>query len=397
MSRARRLGLGAAVAAAALGAVPLAVLATSLPQRTFPVSTSAGPSGPDATVSMDGGSVVYDAGGNVYLAGVLTGSSRLVSVGQGGAPANGVSSTPVVSADGNVVAFASAATNLTGGGRAGPDDIYVRSGAGQITDVSVAVDGGPANGPSLQPAISADGRYVAFASAASNLVSGDTNGVSDVFVRDLATDTTTRVSVGRGGAEANGASAMPAISATGAAISFDSAATNLVADDHNAINDVFVRIPATDTTERVSVSSSGVAQNASVAAPFVQISSISGDGRLVTFDSNATNLVSGEDRAGAEQRLPARPAPAHDDPDQPEQRRLRGQQRQLRAVHHAERPLRRLPVVRRQPRRRRWPAGERVRPRPQPEDDLGRQRHRVGPCARTGDRHSHARAADARR
>ncbi len=295
MSRARRLGLGAAVAAAALGAVPLAVLATSLPQRTFPVSTSAGPSGPDATVSMDGGSVVYDAGGNVYLAGVLTGSSRLVSVGQGGAPANGVSSTPVVSADGNVVAFASAATNLTGGGRAGPDDIYVRSGAGQITDVSVAVDGGPANGPSLQPAISADGRYVAFASAASNLVSGDTNGVSDVFVRDLATDTTTRVSVGRGGAEANGASAMPAISATGAAISFDSAATNLVADDHNAINDVFVRIPATDTTERVSVSSSGVAQNASVAAPFVQISSISGDGRLVTFDSNATNLVSGED------------------------------------------------------------------------------------------------------
>jgi Tol biopolymer transport system component len=293
VSRARRLGLGAAVAVAALGAVPLAVLATSLPQRTFAVSAAAGPSGPDATLSMDGGSVAYDAGGNVYLAGVLTGSSRLVSVGQGGAAANGASSAPVVSADGNVVAFASAATNLTAG--AGPGDIYVRSGAGPLVDVSVAADGGPANGPSSQPAISADGRYVAFASTASNLVSGDTNGVSDVFVRDRTTDTTTRISVGSGGAEGNGPSTMPALSATGAAVSFDSAASNLVAGDHNGISDVFVRIPATDTTERISVSSRGVAQNAAVAAPFVQISSISGDGRLVTFDSNATNLVAGED------------------------------------------------------------------------------------------------------
>jgi hypothetical protein len=275
----------------ALGAI--SALATSLPQRTFPVSAAAGPSGPDATLSMDGGSVAYDDGGGVYLSGVLTGSSRLISVGLGGAAANGASSTPVVSADGNVVAFASAATNLTAG--APPGDIYVRSGAGPLQDVSVAADGGPANGPSSAPSISADGRFVAFASMASNLVSGDTNGVSDVFVRDRATDTTTRVSVGSGGIEGNGPSTMPAIGATGTAVSFDSTASNLVAGDHNGIGDVFVRITATGTTDRVSVSTAGVAQNASVAAPFAQISSISGDGRLVTFDSNATNLVAGED------------------------------------------------------------------------------------------------------
>jgi Tol biopolymer transport system component len=288
----RRLALAVTLAVAGLGAVPIVGLATSLPQRTFPVSS--GPSGPDATVSMDDGSVAYDAGGSVYLTSILTGTSRLVSVGPGGVPANGESGAPVVSADGNVVAFASAATNLTTAA-AGPADIYVRSGSNAITDASVAVDGGPANGPCLEPAISADGRYVAFASTASNLVAGDTNGVSDVFVRDLATNTTTRVSVGHGGAQANGPSTMPAISATGNAISFASTASNLVPGDTNGVGDVFLRIPGTDTTDRVSVSTGGTAQNAAVAAPFTQISSVSADGRLVVFDSNATNLVTGED------------------------------------------------------------------------------------------------------
>lgn len=293
MTRGRLAGLALAGASALLAGVPHAGLATSLPQRTFPVSSAGGQSGPDAGVSMDGGSVAFDAGGNVYVSSVLTGSNRLISDGLGASAANGASTTPAVSADGNVVAFASAASNLVAGGGAG--DVYVRSGAGPIDDVSVAAGGGPANGPSAQPSISADGRYVAFVSAASNLVSGDTNGVNDIFVHDRETRATTRVSVGSGGAEADGPSTTPAISATGNAISFASAATNLVAGDHNGVSDVFLRFPAAGTTERVSVSSRGQEQNAAVAAPFTQITSLSGDGRLVAFDSNATNLVAGED------------------------------------------------------------------------------------------------------
>jgi Tol biopolymer transport system component len=292
--RRRRAALAGAIAAAALAGAPRPAVATSLPERTFPVSGNVGPSGTDAAVSTDGSSVVFTAAGEIHLSSVLTGGDRLISLALDGAPANGPCASPAVSADGSVVAFVSAASNLTPGS-SGSTDIYVRAGAGKIEDVSVAPDGSPANGPSVQPAISADGRFVAFASFASNLVPGDHNGVADVFVRDRLTQRTTRVSVGHGGVEANGASSTPAISADGRVISFASVATNLVAGDRNRVADVFVRIPATDTTELVSVGSRGQAQNAAVAAPFTQISSLSSDGRLVAFDSNATNLVAGED------------------------------------------------------------------------------------------------------
>jgi Tol biopolymer transport system component len=289
--------LAAAGAAGLLGLVPVDGLATSLPQRTFPVSTATAPAGPtnDAAISEDGGSVAFDAAGNIFLSSVLTGASRLISVGLGGAPAVAASSSPVVSSDGSFVAFVSTAANLVPGDANGVGDVFVRPGAGAIEDVSVAADGGPADGPSSQPAISGDGRFVAFTSKASNLVADDHNAVSDVFVRDRQTHKTTRVSVGHGGVEANGPSSTPAISTDGRVISFASAATNLVPGDRNGVGDVFVRVPSTDGTELVSVSSSGRSQNAAVAAPFTQISSVSRDGRLVAFDSNATNLVAGED------------------------------------------------------------------------------------------------------
>jgi hypothetical protein len=157
--------------------------------------------------------------------------------------------------------------------------------------VSVAADGGDANGPSSNPDLSADGRFVVFDSAASNLVAGDTNGAPDVFVRDLRTGTTALVSAARGGGPGNGASGAPAISAGGAFVSFASKASNLVAGDSNGVGDVFVRDLVLGRTERISVDGHGRQQNRAAADPFTQISDVSRDGRFVVFDSDATNLV----------------------------------------------------------------------------------------------------------
>ncbi len=290
----RRVAVAATAAAAGLlGLAPVAVRATSLPQRTFPVTTDVKGPSTDGAVSMDGSAIALVSSGNVYVSSVLTGASSLISVGLAGAPASGPSSAPAISGDGSAVAFASTASNLTTAGGNGTSQIYLRGAAAGIEAISVAADGGLANGPSSQPAISVDGRYVAFASTATNLVAGDRNGASDVFVRDRLTRTTIRASVARGGVEANGPSTTPAISGDGRVISFASAATNLVAGGRGG--GVFVRIPSTGATELVSVSTRGQPENAGVAKPYTQISSLSLDGRLVAFDSNATNLVSGED------------------------------------------------------------------------------------------------------
>ncbi|MCA1689044.1 MAG: hypothetical protein LC720_00905, partial [Actinobacteria bacterium] len=218
----RRPTLAGTAAAGALGAAILAPagLATQLPQRTFPVTPPfVGPS-TGAAISTDGGSIAFDVAGNVYLSGVLTGASRLISAGPGGTPGNGPSSAPVVSADGGVVAFVSTASSLAPGDTNGVADVFARAGAGAVEDLSLAAGGGPADGPSSEPGISADGRLVVFASKADDLVPGDHNGVSDVFVRDRQAGTTVRVSVGRGGVEANGPSTTPAISADGRVITF---------------------------------------------------------------------------------------------------------------------------------------------------------------------------------
>jgi Tol biopolymer transport system component len=302
-----------AAAALVLALAPTAG-ATRLPDRTFRVSTApdlgelAGDSG-DTSLSADGrivgfastaaGFVAGDANGavrDVFTFDVATGTRRLISAAPGGA--DGPSSAPSLSADGSRVAFVSAASNLVGGDRNGVRDVFVSARDGTVTRVSVAADGGDADGPSSSPDLSADGRFVVFASDASNLVAGDTNGATDVFVRDLRTATTTLVSAGRAGAPADGPSGAPAISASGAFVSFASKASNLVAGDRNGTGDVFVRDLVLGRVTRVSVDSRGRAQNASVAAPFTQVSDVSRDGRYVVFDSDATNLV----RADANQR-----------------------------------------------------------------------------------------------
>lgn len=214
-----------------------------------------------------------------------------VSVGAGGAQANGSSdSAPAISADGRYVAFQSSASNLVAGDTNGTSDVFVRNRMAKMTRrVSVGMGGADSDNPSGQPDISADGRYVAFSSDASNLVVGDTNSTSDVFVRDRLADETSRVSVGRSGAEANSYSFDPAISADGLYVAFTSRATNLVATDTNGKPDVFVRERVADVTRRVSVSSGGAQGNGASDEP-----AISAHGRHVTFTSKASNLIAAD-------------------------------------------------------------------------------------------------------
>src|SRR5439155_409199 len=152
------------------------------------------------------------------------------------------SSNPSLSADGRYVAFASDASNLVTGDTGGRGDIFVRDlQTGVTTRASLDSGGAQGNASSDLPALSADGRYVAFASDASNLVSGDTNNVGDIFVRDLQTGVTTRVSLDSSGTQANGSSSGPAISADGRYVAFTSLANNLVSGDTNNTWDIFVR------------------------------------------------------------------------------------------------------------------------------------------------------------
>ncbi len=155
--------------------------------------------------------------------------------------------------------------------------------------VSISSAGQQGNGSSFYPSISADGRYVAFYSDATNLVAGETNVKYDVFVYDRKTHKTRRVSVSSGGQEGNGNSLAPSISADGRYVAFHSYASNLVAGDSNNIVDVFVYDRRKHKTRRVSVSSGGQQGNSFSLDP-----SISADGRYVAFHSYASNLVAGD-------------------------------------------------------------------------------------------------------
>jgi Tol biopolymer transport system component len=160
--------------------------------------------------------------------------------------------------------------------------------AGTTGLVSVSSTGAQGNDFSVGSEISADGRYVAFTSVASNLVPGDTNNSNDVFVRDRRTGTTSRVSVTSTGAQASTDSYFSKISADGRYVAFSSPATNLVPDDTNQAWDVFVRDRRAGTTTRVSVTSTG-AQASGGLYP-----SISANGRRIAFISDASDLVPGD-------------------------------------------------------------------------------------------------------
>ncbi len=257
--------------------------------------------GGDRCVSADGRFVVFssratdlvpgDTNGawDVFVHDRQTGTTERVSVATGGAQADYDSSGASISADGRFIAFVSGADDLVAGDTNALGDIFVRDRQLATTErVTVATGGAQANDEGYDPSISADGWYVAFSSGATNLVANDTNGNDDVFVRDRRSGTTERVSIATGGAPGNGGSFSPSISADGRCVAFSSLASNLVTDDTNGRGDVYVHDRLSDMTERVSVDSNGVQGNASSYRP-----SISADGRCVAFGSFATNLAPG--------------------------------------------------------------------------------------------------------
>ena len=255
-----------------------------------------------AAISADGRWVAFTSGATNLVAGDtnsatdvfvrdrLTGATQRVSVSSTGAQADGASELPTISADGRYVAFRSLADNLVSGDTNGTWDIFVHDRATGITErVSVSSSGGQGTGTSRDPRVSADGRYVAFASTSANLVAGDTNGAQDIFVHDRLAGTTALVSVDSAGSLGNADSYNPSLGADGQLIVFDSIATNLVAGDTNGARDVFARDLTAGTTTRLSVDSFGTQANGDSSR-----ARISADGSLVVFTSSATNLVGGD-------------------------------------------------------------------------------------------------------
>jgi hypothetical protein len=238
--------------------------------------------------------VVGDTNGaaDVFVYDRLTAKTKRVSIDSTGNQSNDGSYYTALSADGQIVAFTSYANNLVAGDANGTQDVFVHDRiSGQTTRVSVDSSGVEANSISDLPAISADGNVVSFLSKASNLVANDTNNFTDVFVHDRTTAATERVSLDSAGAQANGDSSSGNLnlSADGRFVTFSSVAWNLVAGDTNLVPDVFVRDRKSATTTRVSVDSSGLeADYASVAH------GISADGELVAFGSSADNLVAND-------------------------------------------------------------------------------------------------------
>ena len=220
-----------------------------------------------------------------------TGGMKLASIDSYGVQGNGWVISPTFSFDGRTLAFQSNATNLVPNDTNGVNDIFVHDQqTGATTRVSVNSYGEQGNSESLSPSLSSNGQFVTFESNANNLVPGDTNGQTDIFVHDRQTGKTSRISVSSDGTQANWPSFYPAISAEGRYVTFQSIASNLIANDTNEEADIFVHDRQSGTTSRVSISSDSLQGNrGSMWSP-----TISGDGRFVAFWSDAYNLVPGD-------------------------------------------------------------------------------------------------------
>lgn len=253
------------------------------------------------SVSGDGQFVAFQASATNLVAGDTNSTSDIFVVDRStttttlvsrtsGVLGNGRSSDPAISVDGRYVAFTSAASNLVAGDANSNDDIFlVDRQTGMLMLVSRTPQGGTGNSTSAAAAISGDGRYVAFQSSASNLVAGDTNANDDIFVFDRQTNTTRLVSRAAS-APANGFAAAPSISADGRVVAFHSDASNLVAGDTNTQTDVFVVDTTSGAITRVSVAANGGDANGASTS-----SAISGDGRVVAFSTDATDILGGDE------------------------------------------------------------------------------------------------------
>jgi hypothetical protein len=237
---------------------------------------------------------------------VYPGATELISENLVGNTANYFSWYPSVSANGELVAFYSAASDLVPndtntfcewkGQFLNCPDVFVRNrNTGETRLVSVASDGTQGNNQAWYPTISANGRYVVFGSMATNMVSNDTNNAYDIFVHDMQTGTTTRVSTATDGTQGNGNAWGGSISGDGRYVVFQSAASNLVPNDKNFKDDIFLHDRTTGETRRISVNPISGEEGNAHAREVV----ISADGRWIAFHSAASNLAaSGSDGYG---------------------------------------------------------------------------------------------------
>lgn len=277
------------------------VLSTTLRASTDSAGAGANGKSQRAAISRDGRFVVFESAasnlvsgdtngaGDIFVKDLQSGTTSRVSTDSAGAQASSASMTPAISADGRHVAFSSYARFVVGFDLNGSYNIFVKDlQTGTTTRVSTDSGGNAVTDHSYDPAISGDGRFVVFESAATGLVSGDSNAMVDIFRKDRQTGETIRVSTDGSGAQANGHSTRARISADGRHVSFQSSATNLVADDTNGKSDVFVKDLETGATTRASTDAAGVQGNDNSSNY-----SLSDDGRYVLLQTAATNLVAG--------------------------------------------------------------------------------------------------------
>jgi len=242
-------------------------------------------------LSADGRFLSYESnGGRIYVRDRKLGTTEVVSGAPAGGAANDAAIGPApLSSDGRYVAFGSAASNLVSGDTNDAYDVFVRDRKFGVTSrVSVGSGGAQGNSHSLEPSMSSLGDRIAFSSDASNLVAGDANGTSDVFVRDVPSGRTTLVSANVAGLQGDWISGRPSIDPTGASVAFRSKAGNLTLRPGNGWSQIFVRDLAAGTIEMISVDDFGNPGDANSG-----MSATSTGGRFVAFDSLAGNLVAG--------------------------------------------------------------------------------------------------------
>lgn len=310
--RVGKLGLVAVCVASGLAA--LAAPASAAQDDLDLVSRADGETGAkaeenadQAVISADGRFVAFRSPANnlhpdssadstvdVYVRDLQENTITLVSRADGetGAPGNQTSDQPTISADGRFVAFTSTASNLHPDDTDGVDDVFVRDLQENTTTLVSRADGATgakSDGLSREPSIAADGNSIAFRSTGANLHADDTDGTPDLFVRDLQGNTTTLVSRADGadGVKGDNPSSFPAISADGDSVAFESSSTNLHTDDTDSATDVFVRDLQAGTTTLVSRAEGADGAKSTGSSNSADISA---DGLLVTFHTNAINI-----------------------------------------------------------------------------------------------------------
>jgi Tol biopolymer transport system component/streptogramin lyase len=268
-------------------AVNLGAVTTATPSFVAPELAAGQPVTFTFQVVVDNGTLSSPAATVRVTVGDTVRLLRPLSDGLGGAPPDGAALNPSLSADGRFVVFQSTSTNLVASGCiTGESQIFLRDRVtGTVVCLSIAPNGAPGNGSSARPAISADGRFVVFESAARNLTPGpcDTP-VVHIFIRDLTANTTSCVSIATGGAAADAASSAPAVSGDGRLVVFASLAANLGCP--GGIAQIYLRDQTAGTTVCLTVGLGAAPGNGPSGRP-----AISTDGRFVAFESAAQNLV----------------------------------------------------------------------------------------------------------